>query len=129
MSAPSLIPDNTQPMHDSARAMMAALEYLAKQIDLSTLNVRKDFSLLNAHAGALSALAAARAAGWTPTGEQAPEIVAARQVWLRYRNGKQARTTWGEFILTHPGQTAAAARAMHKGGQYMTDAGATARLW
>lgn len=65
--------NQSQKEHDQRKAatlMLAALQHLAAQIDLSKLNVRKDFSLLNAHAGALKAAAAAQAAGITTAKEE-----------------------------------------------------------
>jgi len=40
----------------AAPELLEALEYLTKQIDLSKLNVRKDFSLMNAHACAMKTI-------------------------------------------------------------------------
>ena len=40
----------------SAPELYEALDYLTKEIDLNKLNIRKDFSLINAHACALKAL-------------------------------------------------------------------------
>jgi hypothetical protein len=40
----------------AAPAMYEALKFLTSEIDLSKLNVRKDFSLMNAHAGAIKVI-------------------------------------------------------------------------
>jgi len=48
-------------LYAAAPDLLAALEYLAAQIDLSKLKVKKDFSLMNAHVGALKAIAKAKA--------------------------------------------------------------------
>jgi hypothetical protein len=53
---------NTKDRHANSRLIAAApdlleaLKYLTAQIDLGKLNVRKDFSLINAHASALQAI-------------------------------------------------------------------------
>lgn len=43
----------------SAPELLEALRFLASEIKLSKLNVKKDFSLMNAHAGALKAISKA----------------------------------------------------------------------
>jgi hypothetical protein len=48
---------------EAAAAMLEALKYLTAQIDLSKLNVRKDFRTLLAHNGAMKAIALAEVAG------------------------------------------------------------------
>ena len=42
--------------HAAAPAMYEALKFLTSEIDLSKLNVRKDFSLMNAHAWAIKVI-------------------------------------------------------------------------
>ena len=44
------------PKHAAAPAMYEALKFLTSEIDLSKLNVRKDFSLMNAHAWAIKVI-------------------------------------------------------------------------
>ena len=51
--------EHRAPLFAAAPDLLVALKYLAAQIDLSKLNVRKDFSLMNGHAGALKAIAKA----------------------------------------------------------------------
>ena len=40
----------------AAPELLEACKYLTKEIDLSKLNIKKDFSLINAHAAALKAI-------------------------------------------------------------------------
>jgi hypothetical protein len=50
---------------NSFEPMLEALKDLAKEIDLSKLNIRKDFSLINAHAVALKTIYKAEGKEWS----------------------------------------------------------------